>query len=227
MLFRSVLKQAQAMALTGKKIGGVRPDGFGVYFGANSYILFADSNSNHTYDTGNDSIVQSFNLTEEMSLNATTSIVFTVPEAKTYRDGSLLTEEAYLKLTHSKSDASKQVRINTYGRIEISSSSLLDSLWSYRRPVTIDSTQQLDNYQIALDITDKIYNNTNLVGSWHLNEGSGATTAADTSGNGNNGTLTNMDPATDWVNGKFGKALDFDGSDDYVDATKISSYGEK
>ena len=89
------------------------------------------------------------------------------------------------------------------------------------------NNQQLDNYQIALDITDKIYNNTNLVGSWHLNEGSGATTAADTSGNGNNGTLTNMDPATDWVNGKFGKALDFDGSDDYVDATKISSYGEK
>jgi len=208
----SVLKQAQAMALTGKKIGGVRPDGFGVYFGANSYILFADSNSNHTYDTGNDSIIQSFNLTEEMSLNATTSIVFTVPEAKTYRDGDLLTEETYLKLTHSKSDASKQVRINTYGRIEISSSSLLDSLWSYRRPVTIDSTQQLDNYQIALDITDKIYNNTNLVGSWHLNEGTG-TSAADTSGNGNDGTLTN---GPTWVDGKYGKALSFDGGDNYV-----------
>ncbi|RLG14926.1 MAG: hypothetical protein DRN66_00605, partial [Candidatus Nanohalarchaeota archaeon] len=54
-----------------------------------------------------------------------------------------------------------------------------------------------------------------LVGSWHFDEGSG-TVAYDTSGNDNGGTLTNMDSATDWVNGKFGKALTFDGTDDAV-----------
>ena len=31
------------------------------------------------------------------------------------------------------------------------------------------------------------------------------------------GTLTNMDPATDWVMSPYGWALDFDGEDDYVD----------
>ena len=41
-----------------------------------------------------------------------------------------------------------------------------------------------------------------LVGHWKLDEDSG-TTASDTSINGNEGTLTNMDPATDWVPGKI------------------------
>jgi flagellin-like protein len=53
----------------------------------------------------------------------------------------------------------------------------------------------------------------NVAATWHLNEGSGMT-AYDTSGNGYNGTLNN-DPT--WVYGEFGSALNFDGSDDYVD----------
>jgi hypothetical protein len=52
-----------------------------------------------------------------------------------------------------------------------------------------------------------------LVGHWTLNEGSGAT-AYDASGNGNDGTL-NGNPK--WVVGHLGGALEFDGSDDYVD----------
>ena len=52
-----------------------------------------------------------------------------------------------------------------------------------------------------------------LVGLWKLDETSG-TTASDSSGNGNDGTL-NGGPK--WVDGKFGGALDFDGTDDYVD----------
>ncbi|MBN1176841.1 MAG: LamG domain-containing protein [Dehalococcoidales bacterium] len=53
------------------------------------------------------------------------------------------------------------------------------------------------------------------VAVWHLNESSG-TTAADSSGNNNHGTLNNMDTATCWVSGKYGNALNFDGVDDYV-----------
>jgi hypothetical protein len=56
-----------------------------------------------------------------------------------------------------------------------------------------------------------------------LDEGSGTTTA-DSSGYGNTGTLydantTNTDGNTPpkWVDGKYGKALSFDGVDDYVD----------
>jgi hypothetical protein len=56
-----------------------------------------------------------------------------------------------------------------------------------------------------------------LVGWWKLDESAGQTIATDSSGNGNDGTLTDMDPATDWVTGKIGGALDFDGSNDSVD----------
>jgi hypothetical protein len=61
-----------------------------------------------------------------------------------------------------------------------------------------------------------------LVGSWHFEEGSG-TTAHDSSGNGNDGTLlddnpTNADGDTppQWVSGRYGGALQYDGVDDLV-----------
>ncbi len=47
------------------------------------------------------------------------------------------------------------------------------------------------------------------VGVWLLNEGSGGT-VTDYTGNGNDGTLTNMDPGTDWVEYNNGYALEFD-----------------
>jgi hypothetical protein len=43
-------------------------------------------------------------------------------------------------------------------------------------------------------------NESGLIMYWNFDEGSG-TTVTDTTGNNNNGTLTNMDAATDWVNG--------------------------
>lgn len=54
-----------------------------------------------------------------------------------------------------------------------------------------------------------------LIGCWLFNEGSG-TQLTDYSGSNNHGTLTSMDPSTDWVAGLKGTALDFDGSNDYV-----------
>jgi len=58
-----------------------------------------------------------------------------------------------------------------------------------------------------------------LAGWWKFDEGSG-TTANDSSGNENHGTF-NGDPQ--WVNGKFGKALKFDGSSDYLDVPDSDS----
>ncbi|MDD3486964.1 MAG: DUF2341 domain-containing protein [Candidatus Moranbacteria bacterium] len=72
--------------------------------------------------------------------------------------------------------------------------------------------------QIAWD-----YNRGKPVGWWKMDEGQGDK-AYDSSGNGNTGTLTSMDPATDWVDGKFAKALDFDGSDDRVEDTNTSHF---
>ncbi len=52
-----------------------------------------------------------------------------------------------------------------------------------------------------------------LVGWWRFDEGAGKT-AMDFSGNGNQGTLQGD---TSWVAGKLGKALQFDGVDDFVE----------
>jgi hypothetical protein len=55
-----------------------------------------------------------------------------------------------------------------------------------------------------------------LVGAWMPSLGVTGDTLRDVSGNGNDGTLTNMDTATDWVTSEKGLALDFDGSNDQI-----------
>jgi hypothetical protein len=57
-----------------------------------------------------------------------------------------------------------------------------------------------------------------LVGWWRFDEGSG-TVAGDSSGNGNNGTIY----GATWVPGKYGDALNFDGTDDYVEIPNSAS----
>ena len=59
------------------------------------------------------------------------------------------------------------------------------------------------------------FNTGGLVGWWEFDNGAD-TIAVDSSGNRHEGTLTNMDANSCWVEGKYGKALYFDGSDDYV-----------
>ena len=56
-----------------------------------------------------------------------------------------------------------------------------------------------------------------LVGAWCPSLGASVFRLIDRSGNNNHGTLTNMDPGTDWVPSGGKLALDFDGSNDYVD----------
>ncbi|MCD6505613.1 hypothetical protein J7M22_03210 [Candidatus Poribacteria bacterium] len=54
------------------------------------------------------------------------------------------------------------------------------------------------------------------VGAWLFDEGSG-TVAKDSSGNGNDGTIKG---GAKWVDGKFGKALEFNGVDSCVSTDK-------
>lgn len=56
---------------------------------------------------------------------------------------------------------------------------------------------------------------TNLVAAYLFSDGSG-TTLTDFAGGGHDGTLTDMDPGSDWVTDTYGLALDFDGSNDKV-----------
>ncbi len=65
-------------------------------------------------------------------------------------------------------------------------------------------------------------NNLGLVGYWAFNDGAG-TNATDSSGSGNAGTLAASPATPSWTTGKLGKALSFDGSNDYVDVTLAKS----
>lgn len=60
-----------------------------------------------------------------------------------------------------------------------------------------------------------------LVGAWMPSLGVTGDTLRDVSGNGNDGTLTNMDAASDWVATSKGWALDFDGSGEHVNCGDI------
>ena len=63
-----------------------------------------------------------------------------------------------------------------------------------------------------------------LVGAWSpCLSPRGGTVLRDLSGRGNHGTLTNMDPETDWVTRGGKQALDFDGSNDIVIASARSA----
>ncbi|MEM5829117.1 MAG: DUF2341 domain-containing protein, partial [Candidatus Aenigmatarchaeota archaeon] len=98
---------------------------------------------------------------------------------------------------------------------------LSDGSYSYVSEIIINNTQNSNNltdYQVL--VTNPIYNESGLIGSWHFNEGSG-TIAYDSSGYNNHGTLVN---GPTWVDGKFGKALQFDGVDDYVNLTNNPIY---
>ncbi len=62
----------------------------------------------------------------------------------------------------------------------------------------------------------------NPVGWWKMDEGTGITTV-DSSGNGKTGTLTGPTHLPTWTTGKLGKAVNFDGVDDYVDVGIINA----
>lgn len=61
--------------------------------------------------------------------------------------------------------------------------------------------------------TQAAFNSDNIMGMWLFNEGNG-NTAEDSSGNGNDGKIIG---GAKWVDGMFGKGLEFDGSDDWVE----------
>ncbi len=78
----------------------------------------------------------------------------------------------------------------------------------------LDEVKYLNRTLNQRDVA-KEYNNGAPVGYWKMDRGEG-NTAYDYSGNDSHGTLTNMDPVTDWVDGQLNNALHFDGINDKV-----------
>lgn len=90
----------------------------------------------------------------------------------------------------------------------------LDDVRIYNR--ALSATEVAALYQSG-SIKIKAATNTGLVGYWAFNEGAG-TKANDSSGNGNHGIFPGGASNPSWVYGKHGKALSFDGDNDYVTA---------
>jgi hypothetical protein len=63
-------------------------------------------------------------------------------------------------------------------------------------------------------------------GEWKFDERTGTSITNDTSTSGNTGSLNGFTAAS-WTAGKFGSALDFDGTEDYVSAAGVDLAGDK
>lgn len=95
--------------------------------------------------------------------------------------------------------------------------------------IAYNTADEANYYQEDNTKTDFINDKVQLSGiglipyaHWHLNETSG-TSAADSSGNGRNGTTVNMEDA-DWVSGKLNNCLNFGGTDEYLNCGYIGDW---
>ena len=86
--------------------------------------------------------------------------------------------------------------------------------------VVVGSIDEVRIYNRALSATEVRYhyNRGGPVAYWKFDEGSGTTTY-DGSGNGNTGQMITAAGSPTWVSGKYGTALSFDGTDDYVETS--------
>jgi hypothetical protein len=87
----------------------------------------------------------------------------------------------------------------------------LDDTRVYNRALSSVEVRQLYNWSAG------------PVGYWPMDENTGTSTVNDKSGNGHTGTMAGSMTADDWVPGKFGSALAFDGSNDVIGAGNGSS----
>ncbi len=85
----------------------------------------------------------------------------------------------------------------------------------------VDGDDDVDVDDLSIFVQDWVSNLPieGAVAYWRLDEKTGAA-ASDSSGNGYDGTLMNMDDG-DWVAGVNGHGLDFDGIDDYVSTSNV------
>ena len=205
--------QTDTTATVGSYTAGVQGDGFtfGMPFGA-----YPDALSNSAI------VITSDTWTEYITYNAITPL--TVTNMTPLPDSIQTSAPASIVLTLNGTIDAKTVSTGTVQLVRAGTDGILGT--SDDVVIVPKSVSALNGNQIQLDLTGvKLPNDTyqvtllssgtpttnGLAAYWSFNEGSG-TLAADTSGNGIDGTL--FGPS--WTAGAMGSALMFNGNDSYV-----------
>ena len=124
-----------------------------------------------------------------------------------YKNGELIGENTANPPQSVESSGSLSARIGARGGADVFDG-LLDDIRIYNR--TLSHAEVMAVYELGND------NGSSLVGHWKLDELSG-TTASDSSGNGNNGTLNNFAAPPPWSSsGQVNGTLKFEDNDDRI-----------
>lgn len=137
----------------------------------------------------------------------------------TYQDAAIVEGSEYFyavtaeDTSTNESNYSNEARVfanlATAGQLIKTKTWSSQSDWQTGTPSQVDLASSPGNVQ--LERGGEFFADEHTVALWHCNEGTG-TTLVDSSGNGNDGTIN----GATWADGMFGKALRFDGADDYV-----------
>ena len=143
--------------------------------------------------------------------------IISQPQAQTvYADTnatfSVTAEGKYLTYQWKKDGVDLAGETNATLNITDANATLHDGNYSV---VVNNDFGSVESEKVEVKVSDALLNG--LVGWWKFDEGSG-TVAYDSSGNGNDGNLTN---GPTWTTGKIGGALSFDGVDDFVDVSNF------
>ena len=123
----SILKSAQADALSGSLVGSIRPSHFGIIwkYGEHDYTFFAENDDNCAYSgpDGDNFLIQNFDLTEGVVIqNSPSPVIFDVPKAEVYKGNggcSSLTGGDYVRITLFQEASGRTVHVDVYGQGKI------------------------------------------------------------------------------------------------------------
>ncbi|MFC1775312.1 LamG domain-containing protein [Patescibacteria group bacterium] len=146
------------------------------------------------------------------------------PESiKLYVNGTLDQQNTTLSSVSMVSDTSLAI-IGAYSDNSSNFNGALDNARIYNRALSADEVRQLYNAgESKFNTSKKTGLQDGLVGHWTFDGPDMVSNVADVSGQGNTGYL-NGQTATTSVRGKLGQALEFDGSNDYVDAGLMGDF---
>jgi len=114
-----MMRRAQAMALSGQKVSGATPGGYGVYLqntvGNNGiYRLYADTDKNNAYtgvseitSNGTTNLPSGVTLQSFVPVSASLDVLFTIPVGTIYINGVQGSTDAQITVSHTALNAQK------------------------------------------------------------------------------------------------------------------------